>query len=82
MAKGRARNTKAVAAMRKNGMWSALKPGPANYTALSPVVFLPRAAEIYPDRAAIIHGATRLTYKELFERARRLASALFCPTTC
>jgi fatty-acyl-CoA synthase len=76
MAKGRARNTKAVAAMRKNGMWSALKPGPANYTALSPVVFLPRAAEIYPDRAAIIHGATRLTYKELFERALRLASAL------
>jgi fatty-acyl-CoA synthase len=76
MAKGRAKNAKAVAAMRKNGMWAALKPGLANYTALSPVVFLPRAAEIYPDRTAVIHGDTRFTYKEFLERARRLASAL------
>ncbi|HEU4351208.1 MAG TPA: acyl-CoA synthetase [Burkholderiales bacterium] len=57
-------------------MWTALKPCPANYTALSPIVFLPRAAEIYPERTAVIHGATRFTYKEFFERARRLASAL------
>jgi fatty-acyl-CoA synthase len=57
-------------------MWAALKPGPANYTALSPIVFLPRAAEIYPERTAILHGGTRFTYKEFFERARRLASAL------
>jgi fatty-acyl-CoA synthase len=76
MAKGRVKNAKAVAAMRKNGIWAALKPGPANYTALSPIAFLPRAAEIYPDRTAIIHGGTRFTYKEFFERARRLASAL------
>jgi fatty-acyl-CoA synthase len=76
MAKGRANSARAVAAMRKTGMWSALKPGPANYTALSPIVFLPRAAEIYPERTAILHGGTRFTYKEFFERARRLASAL------
>jgi fatty-acyl-CoA synthase len=76
MAKGRANSAKAVAAMRKNGMWSALKPGLANYTALSPIVFLPRAAEIYPERVAIVHGALRFTYREFLERARRLASAL------
>ena len=72
---------KKVAAARKQpskavSMWAALKPGPANYTALSPIVFLPRAAEIYPERTAILHGGTRFTYKEFFERARRLASAL------
>src|SRR6185503_6780037 len=53
-----------------------LKPGAANYTPLSPIVFLPRAAEIHPDRVAIVHGSTRHTYAEFYERARRLASAL------
>jgi len=76
MAKGRANNARAVAAMRKNGMWSALKPGPANYAALSPIVFLPRAAEIYPERTAIVHGDTHFTYRQFLERSRRLASAL------
>jgi fatty-acyl-CoA synthase len=76
MAKSRRRNAKADVAVRKNGVWSALKPGPANYTPLSPIVFLPRAAEIYPERTAVIHGGTRFTYKEFLERARRLASAL------
>src|SRR5918999_2478921 len=80
MAKSSAKKVKANAATRKNGrvnpLWSALKPGPANYTALSPMVFLPRAAEIYPDRIAMVHGATRFTYSQFYERARRLASAL------
>ncbi|MBM3355293.1 MAG: acyl-CoA synthetase [Betaproteobacteria bacterium] len=57
-------------------MWSALKPGAANFTPLTPISFLPRAAEIYPDRVAVIHGATRFTYAQFYERARRLASAL------
>jgi fatty-acyl-CoA synthase len=76
MGKSRRAVGKANAAARKNGMWSALKPGPANYTALSPMVFLPRTAEIYPDRVAVVHGASRSTYRQLFERAKRLASAL------
>jgi fatty-acyl-CoA synthase len=76
MAKRRPKNGKANAAMRNNAMWSALKPGSANYTPLSPIVFLPRAAEIFPGRIAVVHGATRFTYKEFFERAKRLASAL------
>ena len=70
---------KANAALQKansKNLWSALKSGAANFMPLSPVVFLPRAAEIYPDRVAVIHGATRYTYAQFHERARRLASAL------
>jgi fatty-acyl-CoA synthase len=63
------------AAVRKD-LWSGLKPVQANFTALSPIVFLPRAAEIYPDRTAVVHGAMRISYAQLYERAKRLASAL------
>ncbi len=66
---------KANAAARQK-LWADLKAGPANFAALSPIAFLPRAAEIYPDRIAVVHGPARFTYAELFERARRLASAL------
>jgi fatty-acyl-CoA synthase len=66
---------KRVAAVRKNA-WSALRPGPANRTELSPIAFLPRAAEIYPQRVAVVHGKQRITYAQFLERARRLAGAL------
>ncbi len=49
---------------------------PANYVPLSPVSFLTRAARIYPERTAIIHGERRFTYAQFLERSRRLASAL------
>jgi 3-(methylthio)propionyl---CoA ligase len=48
----------------------------ANYVPLSPVSFLTRAARIYPDRVAVIHGARQFTYAQFLERSRRLASAL------
>ena len=63
-------------AVRKKPLWAALKPGPANFSVLSPISFLPRAAEIFPERVAVVHGSTRFTYAQLYERARRLASAL------
>ena len=53
-----------------------LGQNPANYVALSPISFLVRAARVYPDRIAIIHGTRRITYAQMFERCRRLASAL------
>jgi len=63
--------------MRKaKGNWTSLKPGPANFNALSPVSFLPRAAEIFPERVAVIHGTTRYRYRQLYARACRLAGAL------
>ncbi|HQU87418.1 MAG TPA: acyl-CoA synthetase [Denitromonas sp.] len=48
----------------------------ANYVALSPLSFLVRSAAVYPDRLAIIHGARRYTWREMYTRSRRLASAL------
>ena len=48
----------------------------ANHVPLSPISFLLRAARIYPDRTAVIHGARRYTYAQMAERSRRLASAL------
>ena len=49
---------------------------PANYTPLTPLSFLPKAASVYPNRIAVIHGARRYTWAQLYARARRLASAL------
>ncbi|MEK9970892.1 MAG: AMP-binding protein, partial [Ferrovibrio sp.] len=48
----------------------------ANFEALSPLSFLRRTAEVFPDRLAVIHGKLRYSYAELYERCRRLASAL------
>ncbi|MFN7165499.1 MAG: acyl-CoA synthetase [Pannonibacter sp.] len=49
---------------------------PANYTPLSPLSFLARAVDVYPDRIAVVHGHQRLTYAEFLARSRRLASVL------
>ena len=48
----------------------------ANYVPLSPLSFLRRAAEVFPDRPAVIHGAEQRTWRETFARCRRLGSAL------
>ena len=48
----------------------------ANYQPLTPLIFLERSAAVYPRHTAVIHGTTRLTYAELYNRARRLGSAL------
>ncbi len=53
-----------------------LDRGPANFVALSPVDFLVRAASVYPDKIAVIHGPDKYTYREFDHRCRRLASAL------
>jgi acyl-CoA synthetase (AMP-forming)/AMP-acid ligase II len=48
----------------------------ANHAPLTPLSFLARAAEVYPDRLAVVHGDTRFTWRETAARCRRLASAL------
>ncbi len=53
-----------------------LDRNPANYAPLSPLSFLPRAAAVYPDRTAVVHGIERRTWAKAYERCRRLASAL------
>ena len=53
-----------------------LDRNPANFQPLTPLSFLERAALVFPDRTAIIHGGLRRSYAEFYARARRLASAL------
>ena len=49
---------------------------PANFQPLTPLAFLQRCAEVFPDHTAVIHGAGKTPYREVYARARRLASAL------
>jgi fatty-acyl-CoA synthase len=53
-----------------------LDRNPANFQPLTPLSFLERAAAVFPQRTAMVHGARRWTYGEFYARARRLASAL------
>jgi fatty-acyl-CoA synthase len=48
----------------------------ANYTPLTPLTFLERAAYVYPERPSVIYGSQRFTWRETYARCRRLASAL------
>ena len=48
----------------------------ANYTPLTPLSFLKRAAKVFPDHPAVIYGPHRKTYAQYIERVTRLASAL------
>ena len=53
-----------------------LERNPANYAPLTPLSFLERAADVWPERTAVIHGGWRAHYAELRRRAHRLAAAL------
>src|SRR5687768_3912563 len=53
-----------------------LQRNAANFVPLSPVSFLERAADVYPDKVAVIDGERRFTYRQFRERVHRLASAL------
>ena len=53
-----------------------LDRNPANFQPLTPLGFLERAASVFPQHTAIIHGPLRRSYAEFYARARRLASAL------
>ena len=53
-----------------------LDRNPANYQPLTPLTFLERAATVFPDHTAIIHGPLRRSYAAFYVRSRQLASAL------
>lgn len=48
----------------------------ANHAPLTPLSFIERAASVYPDRPALVHGALRRTWGEVYRRCRQMASAL------
>ena len=53
-----------------------LDRNPANYQPLTPLSYLDRAARVFPDHTAVIHGPLRRSYSELDARCRRLGAAL------
>ena len=53
-----------------------LDRNPANFQPLTPLTFLERAAAVFSDHTAIIHGPLRRSYAEFYARARQLASSL------
>ena len=53
-----------------------LDPNPANFTALSPVSFVERSAEIFGDLSAVVHGRRHYTWAQTRDRSARLAAAL------
>ena len=53
-----------------------LDRNPANFQPLTPLTFLERAASVYPNHTAIIHGKLRRNYSDFYSRSRQLASAL------
>src|SRR5262249_59331489 len=53
-----------------------LDKNPANYAPLTPLGFIDRAAYVYPQRLAVVHGARRFSWAQTYARCRRLASAL------
>jgi fatty-acyl-CoA synthase len=53
-----------------------LEKNAANHAPLTPLVFLEWAADVYPQRLAVVHGRRSYTWAQTAERCRRLASAL------
>jgi acyl-CoA synthetase (AMP-forming)/AMP-acid ligase II len=55
---------------------AAARPTAVSRTELNPVDLLARAAYMYPEKVAVVHGDRRFSYTDLGERAWRLANAL------
>ena len=49
---------------------------PANFQQLTPLGFLARAALVFPDYPAIVHGDRTYSYTEFYARSRQFGSAL------
>jgi fatty-acyl-CoA synthase len=56
--------------------YDALPRQPANHQPLTPLLFLERAATVFPRHTAVVHGAIRRDYAELRARCVQLADAL------
>ncbi len=55
---------------------SQLDRNEANFIPLTPLSLLERAAAVYPDHTAVVHGDRRYSWKQAAERCTRLAGAL------
>ena len=53
-----------------------LKKNHANYAPLTPIVFIEKAAKVFPDRFSIIHEDKCFTWEQTFKRCNQLANSL------
>ena len=53
-----------------------LDKNPANFESLSPLSFIKRAADLYPDHEAVVHETLSRSWGETYERCVKFASAL------
>uniref|UniRef100_A0A803L633 Uncharacterized protein n=1 Tax=Chenopodium quinoa TaxID=63459 RepID=A0A803L633_CHEQI len=49
---------------------------PANYTPLTPITFIKRAAKVFPYDTSVVYGGSSYTWSETYRRCLKLASAL------
>ena len=59
-----------------NPFETGLDKNAANFRALTPLSFIERAASVFPERTAVVHGDVRRSWADTYARCRRLASAL------
>ncbi len=59
-----------------DAQYEALAKNGANHQALSPLSFIRRTADVFPDRLAVIYEDRRYSWTETYARVKRLASAL------
>ena len=60
----------------QKNMYDVFKKNDANYVQLSPLSFLPRVANIFPNKDAVIYGERKYSWKNVYDRCRQLASSL------
>jgi fatty-acyl-CoA synthase len=56
--------------------YDALPRTPANHQPLTPLLFMERAAQVFPGHTAVVHGRIRRDYRSLRDRCVKLAHAL------
>ena len=49
---------------------------PANYEPLSPLAFLARSSELYPEKTAIVYEEERISWREFHIECKKVAYAL------
>ncbi len=62
--------------MASDAFENGLDKNAANYTPLTPLSFIARSAEVYPDYPAVIYENTTYTWAATHNRCKQLASAL------
>ena len=50
----------------------------ANYVPLTPLSFLERAKEVYPNYEAVVYEDRKYTWSDVYKRATKFASARRC----